>query len=187
MDIDSLLQVEAETKVDGAALAKSLEAEVEKVAKLDERLFKGEELLKQLKKDRHYLISKVIPQLLQSYGGKSFTTNSGIVCKLATNVAGSLPKEPERRKDALTYLETIDGAEIIKNEVSVLFSKGDDVQANSLFEELSRDYNGVTQEKSVHAQTLCAFVREKLKLGEAVDTAKLGVFVETVAKIGAEK
>ena len=55
--------------------------------------------------------------------------------------------------------------DLIKNEVKVVFGRGEDEVAAGVYTDLREHYDAVTQKQTVHAQTLRAFVREQMEAG----------------------
>ena len=100
-------------------------------------------------------------------------------------VAGSLTKKPEERKAALEWLASNGAADMIKSEVSVEFGKTEHNLAKDLAAKLAAEGYFVEESEGIHAQTLLAFVREKMRNGEEVPLETLGLFAGRVAKVKA--
>ena len=69
------------------------------------------------------------------------------------------------------------GADLIKTKVTVSFGRSGHNEAIALQHDLRAKGHAAELASDVHAQTLMAFAREKLKSGEPVDADKLGLFV----------
>lgn len=165
-----------------ASLA-SLQLLAEKAVALELTVKDLTEALERQSSALHHLKTQELPDAMASVGLAEFTTLGGAELTTKDFVAGSLPKEPDKRTAAMKQLEKEGGGDIIKNVISVQFEKKQHNRALSLAAEL-RDQGYDAEVKSdVHPQTLMKFVREKLKKGEKVEAEKLGCFVGRVTKI----
>jgi hypothetical protein len=148
-----------------------------------------EELLEQLNADAsaaqstlNALKTKLIPETMLELQMSELTRN-GWKVKIADFVSGSLPKEEGPRQKAIDWLEKHEGGALIKTEISLTFAKSQHEEAKKLAERLAADGFAAEIASGVHASTLQAFARERLKNGEAVDTEVLGLYTGQVAKI----
>ena len=142
-----------------------------------------EETLSDLKKRLNHLKTVELPDLMAENGMTSFTTESGHGIEVSDFVAGSLTKKPDDRKSALDWLAANGAADMIKAEVSVEFGKTEHNRAKDLAARLAADGYFVEEKEGIHAQTLLAFVREKMRNGEEVPLETLGLFAGRVAKV----
>ena len=100
------------------------------------------------------------------------------------SIRASLPEENTRRAYAWLKEQGEDG--IVKNTVTIEFSRNEDERAEALIKELlQRGDFEVSNKKSVNAQTLSKFVRDRLAAGEDVPEDIFTVFRQSVAKITA--
>ena len=177
-DVDSALPTSDQLQTLAALAEKQLQAEAE--------IKRIKEELAEKKKELFVLSSEQIPSLMEQCGVSgitSFTLGDGSRITIKRVVKASIPKA--RRQEAFAWLRGNDGAAIVKNTVSVSFGKGEDDKAarlEKLLRESASGYN-VEHDETVHAQTLAAFVRERLERGEDVPTDLLGVFEYKETKI----
>jgi hypothetical protein len=73
--------------------------------------------------------------------------------------------------------------DIIKNDVTVSFGKGQDNIAGDLVGKLEQDGFNTSQKTYVHASTLKAFVKERFVNGKPIDLDMFGAFVANAAEI----
>lgn len=177
---------------EGGSMTPALRAQLDKLAldvlKIDERIEKGEALIKELKAQRRKIVMVVLPPALQSVGLKEYTTVDDLVVTVKTIVSGSLPKEEKARKEAIEVVMKAGGEGLFTHEVSIGFGKGDMDKANQVLEAIGKlGFNHAVLEDKIHPQTLCAFVREKMASGEQIDVEKIGVFVAPEADIKLKK
>jgi hypothetical protein len=143
---------------------------------LDEELTRARKELNELKFVR-------IPDAMAQAGLTSFALADGSQVKVEDFVQGSLPKDPLTRTLAVSVLEQHGGEALIRNQVVVPFDRKDHNRAINLARELEDRGLMVNVVHDVHAQTLQAFVREKLRAGEQLPWEALGIFVGRRAKI----
>lgn len=174
------------------SMTPSLRARLDEMAKqamnLENEIEQKEEEVKLLKAERNQLIQKELPTTLQSLGLSMYKTTDGLKVDIKTIVTGSLPKEEERRREAIAIIKTSGGEDLFTNDVSITFGKGQEEDARKVMEAIGRlGYNHAQQQSSVHPQTLCAWAREMMANGQPLETEKLGLFVGPVAKVTFEK
>ena len=156
------------------------------VIETEETIESLEENLADLKKRLNHLKTVELPDLMAENGLSSFThADSGREIEVSDFVAGSLTKKTDERKVALEWLAANGAADMIKSEVTVEFNKTEHNMAKDLAAKLKADGYFVEEIEGIHAQTLLAFVREKLRNGEEVPIDTLGLYAGRVAKVKA--
>lgn len=169
--------------ISGKEVLAEIVAKAERAVHLERRIVDREEELNILRKELNDLRFSQIPDAMAEAGLTSFALKDGSKVKVEDYVQGSLPKDVALRAAAIVVLETHDGAALIKNQIMVPFEKKEHNKAISLARELQDRGMQVSVTQDVHAQTLQAFVREKLRAGEQLPWEKLGIFVGRRAKI----
>lgn len=134
------------------------------------------------KQTLHLLRTVRIPDLMTELQLPEFTHGDHKV-KTSDIVSGSLPKDAEKRKAAVEYLEKNGAAGLIMTAVGLVFSREQRDIALNLGKKLEKAGYTFNLESTVNHQTLAAWAREKIKNGEKIDTDVLGLFVGKVAKI----
>lgn len=162
-----------------------LDVAVSKVADKMQELEQVEELAKALRSEIHHINNRVIPEIAASLGlGKGkFTTVSGIPFVIDDFINGSIPKDPDRRTAALSWLEENGAADIIKHQVSMAFGKHAAKEHDRVVKELKKLGVEFKDDLSVHAGTLASFARERMGRGEDVPFDLLGLFAGRMAKV----
>ena len=133
---------------------KTLSSLVRDMRDLEDKIDEAENHLKSLKSQKHSLAAEQIPMLMDA-----------------------------RREEAYTWLRENNLDSIIKNDVTVSFGKGED--------NIAGDVVGLLQEKGfdpktkthVHAQTLKAFVKERITEGKPIDLDLFGAYSMNTAEI----
>lgn len=124
-----------------------------------------------------------LPEALMKARLKDFTMENGAKVELSDILSGSLPKEDGKRKKALEWIVAAGAGDIIKRKIAVVLGKGTDKTATRIaaaLEKIGVDYEN---KMDVHAQTLLAFVRERLAEGLETPLDVLGIYKDKFAKI----
>lgn len=140
-----------------------------------------EEDLSAAKKQLNNLNTQIIPDMMAQLGMEE-VTQRGWKIKVGEFVSGSLPKDDAAKERAIHWLEDNGAGELLKTNLSVVFTKSQHNEALSLAAEIEGHGFAPKVESTVHPQTLCAFARERLKNGEPLDTELLGLYTGRVAK-----
>ena len=141
----------------------------------------AEIVLKSCKATRHKLATDSIPQLMDQMGVERLDVDGMKVTKKML-VSASIPVS--RREEAFGWLRGAGLDDIIKNDVSVSFGKGQDNLASEIAAVLTEKYGLDTKVKTaVHPMTLKAFVRERVESGKEIDLDLFGAFITTAAEI----
>jgi len=177
--IDVFDQASQKTNVDLSELIEK----VNEAANVERGIKELEEMIKQQKSHLHKLRSVELPDAFAEVGMSEFVSEDGTKVKIDDFVSGSLPKDPLKREQAITHLEDIGGEGLIKDTMTVLFEKSQHNSALSVVSDLKEKGFNVDFSSGVHAQSLMAFAREKLKEGTHIETETLGLFTGRIAKI----
>lgn len=157
----------------------------EYAGELNNKIGSMEDLLKQLRDELNDVKFKRLPELMTEVGLRNVETSDGTHISLTELVTGNLPADLEKRREALEWIEANGGANLIKYEIDIRMPASDEslstmLEVEDTLKELDVQY---TKKEGIHAQTLCAWVRERLKAGEDVPFDKLNVFSRLQAKI----
>jgi uncharacterized coiled-coil DUF342 family protein len=152
-------------------------------ADVERQISEIEEALKSLKSELHTIRTKELPDILSEAGFSEFKLEDGTKISIDDFVSGSLPKDEARRAVAIQALEDIGGGDLMRDDLSVTFEKSQHNEALDLKASLEGKGYDVKFGSNVHASTLQAFIREKLRNGEEVDYEKIGIYVGRIAKI----
>lgn len=192
-DLMQQLQSEAEslsTMPSDAGVARLRKA-AQRLVELDRLVDMLDEELKQAKKDRWDLQTRELPDLFAELNTDRIglpDEGVDVVSKpfVQANIAADW--EPERREAAFEHLDSVGGADIVKNVVKFEFSRGHADEMDEFLEKvrgLNFSFEPPQAEvtKTVPWNTLTAFVREQVRAGTVLDLEKLGATVGTKADI----
>tara|TARA_R100000742_G_C4279566_1_gene104518 strand:- start:5778 stop:6323 length:546 start_codon:yes stop_codon:yes gene_type:complete len=140
-----------------------------------EKIAKCEEHLKTLKETEQGLSEQFIPNLMQKSGITMLKLSDGSTVEVKPFYAAKIPAS--KTDDAFSWLRENGYGDLIKNTVSLLFSKSEDNVATALIEDLKSKGHNVSQRQKVEPMTLKAFVREQIQNGQQVPMDLFGVYI----------
>ena len=153
----------------------SLANQVKKLRALEDEIRGDEELLKNKKKNLEQISGEVIPTLLSEMGLSSLKLADGSSVDVKQNYSASI--SIANREKAYSWLRQNGLGDIIKNEITVSFGRGEDNKAATYANlALGQGYQP-TQKLKVEPMTLKALVRERIESGNSLPTDIFNVFV----------
>ena len=146
-----------------------------------------EDKLKAKKEERDDISSRVIPELLQEQGLSEIKLADGSKVSVKKEFRATLPKDDLRREAAYKWLRDQGLGDIIKNNVSVSFGKGEDNKAQQLLDLAVA--NGFTpqQKSDVAWNTLTALYEERVKAGLDMPSDVFSLWIKDKTKISRKK
>lgn len=141
--------------------------------------------LSEMKKERDKLSSEIIPLKMQELGVTSTTMADGSQVKIKEGFHCRIPKD--KIEEAHEYLRNNELGDIIKNQVSISFGKGEDNMARDLAGHISDNYGlDPDVKESVHPSTLKATLKKRHEEGLTDPEELFGIFIrpETTIKKG---
>jgi hypothetical protein len=154
-----------------AKKAKELQAEVDELdAVVKERR-------NQLKK----LTEETIPEALTELGMQSFIMEDGSRVEVKPFYSASIPAA--RKAEAFQWLRDHKMDDLIKNTVSVRFSRGEDELCSRLIHLLGEQGYPAEQAEKIEPMSLKGWVREQVERGAELPTDLFGVFIGKKATI----
>ena len=170
---------EALAQIDSGT-GKQLSDLVRTLRNVEKQIEDAEIHMKALKAEKHKLSVENIPSLMDEMGVERLDVD-GLTVERKMMVHASIPKD--RKDEAFAWLRDNGLDDIIKNDVTCSFGKGEDNVAG--------DVVGILQEKGfdpqtkthVHPSTLKAFVKERVTDGKPIDLDMFGAFIANAAQI----
>ena len=155
--------------------------------KKEDEVAELEEKLKAKKNERDDISSRVIPELLQEQGLSEIKLADGSKVSVKKEFRATLPKDDLTREAAYQWLRDQNLGDIIKNNVTVSFGKGEDNKANQLVDLAVA--NGFTpqQKSDVAWNTLTALYEERVKAGLAMPSDVFHLWIKDKTKISRKK
>tara|TARA_R110002153_G_scaffold37733_1_gene110282 strand:+ start:4863 stop:5420 length:558 start_codon:yes stop_codon:yes gene_type:complete len=159
---------------------KTLSDLVRKLRNVEDQISDAETHLKALKAEKQKLSIENIPALMDEMGVERLDVD-GVTVTRKMMVHASIPAA--RKDEALDWLRSEGLDDIIKNDVTCSFGKGEDNVAGDVLGMLQdRGYNAAAK-TYVHPMTLKAFVKERMESGKPIDLDMFGAFVANAAEI----
>ena len=163
----------------------SLADQVEKLDSLNKRLALQEDNIKNTKKDIDRLSGEVIPTMMTEMGLSELKLQDGSHLKVSTSYKAHITEA--NKEMAFNWLRDNGLGDIIKNEISVSFGRGEDNTAAHYAELAKGQGLEPTQKLKVEPMTLKALVRERIEAGKEMPTEIFGVFTENKTTIKRNK
>jgi hypothetical protein len=173
--------------------AKAPPAIIRKVQDAVVEMLKAEQVVNSLEEARKVAAANLnsiktgkLPDLMMQMGQADFTVLGGefdgAKVKMSDFVSGSLPKDEVARQKAIDYISENDGEGLIKTELTIAFGKGESNMAGEIKDVIEKALKKikseavVTMSSGIHAQTLCAYARERMKDGKPLDLQILPLY-----------
>ena len=163
----------------------SLADQVEKLDSLNKRLALQEDNIKNTKKDIDRLSGEVIRTMMTEMGLSELKLQDGSHLKVSTSYKAHITEA--NKEMAFNWLRDNGLGDIIKNEISVSFGRGEDNKAAHYAELAKGQGLEPTQKLKVEPMTLKALVRERIEAGKEMPTEIFGVFTENKTTIKRNK
>ena len=140
-----------------------------------------EETLKQMKRDYQKLTDEELPAALEELGITQMKLEDGSVIEVKPLYGAHISEA--NKAAAFDWLREHGYDDIIKNVVTCRFGRGEDDQAQDFLDMAEQKGLFPEQKTDVHAQTLKAFVRERVENGDPLPMDLFGAFVSQRAVI----
>ena len=172
-------EADAVSRVD-TGTGKQLSQLVRNLRTVEQDIEDAETHLKTLKQEKHKLSVENIPALMDEMGIERLDVD-GVTVERKMIVAASIPAANKDR--AFEWLRSNGLDDIIKNDVTCSFGRGEDNLAGDVIGILrDRGFDPVTK-THVHPSTLKAFVKERVTDGKPIDLDLFGAFISNTAVI----
>ena len=159
---------------------KQLSQLVRALREVEQQIEDAENHLKLLKQDKHRMSVETIPQLMDEMGVERLDVD-GVTVERKMIVSASIPAD--RKDEAFAWLRENGCDDIIKNDVTCSFGKGQDNSAKNVISILEDAGFEPSTKTHVHPSTLKAFVKERVTDGKPIDLDMFGAFISNAAQI----
>jgi hypothetical protein len=186
--VDILSQMAQDSSANSDQIDKLDDTKLDKVARLaneanvlQEHVSRQEEELKQSKKALRRVTDELLPEALEELNLEKVVMKDGSEISVKPIYAASIPKN--RLDEAYNWLREHGDGDIIKNNVTVTFGKGEDQDAQAFM--LMCGNQGFTpqQAEKIESMTLKGWLREKVETGHAIPMDLFGAFISQRAAI----
>ena len=160
---------------------KTISAKCIELQEKEKDIANKEEELKRAKKDALFLSEETIPNLMTEAGVSSLDLADGTSVKVTPYYGARISKD--NQEEAFQWLRNEGHADLIRNNVGVSFTAGDDKKAQHVLELLKKANYRPVQKQEVNAMQLKQFVREQTEKGVTLPADLFSIYVANRTKI----
>ena len=171
-------RVQSVTQADDA---KTLSDKVIELKNLEDEIQNAEESVAKLKEKAKTLSQFEIPVMMEEMHITKLKLKDGESVEIKKIYGASIP--PQHQEAAFTWLRNNDLGDIIKNDITVTFGRGEDNKASEYATLAQGQGFEPVQKIGVHPQTLKAVVRERLEAGQEMPSDLFKTYAGNSTKI----
>ena len=164
-----------------ADAAKSLSDKVIELRNLEDQIKNAEDSVSKLKEKQKTLSQFEIPTMMEEMHITKLKQKDGESVEIKKIYGASIPVD--RQQEAFTWLRDHDLGDIIKNDITVTFGRGEDNKASEYASLAQGQGFEPVQKIGVHPQTLKAVVRERLESGQEMPSDLFKTYAGNSTKI----
>ena len=161
--------------------AKTLSDKVIELKNLEDEIENAEESLSKLKEKAKYISGIEVPQMMEEMHITKLKLKDGESVEIKKIYGASITLE--NQEQAFTWLRNNGLGDIIKNDVTVTFGRGEDNKAQQYAVLAKGQGYEPVQKIGVHPQTLKAVVRERLESGQEMPSDLFKAYAGNSTKI----
>ena len=171
-------RVQSVTQADDA---KTLSDKVIELKNLEDEIQNAEESVAKLKEKAKTLSQFEIPVMMEEMHITKLKLKDGESVEIKKIYGASIP--PQHQEAAFTWLRNNGLGDIIKNDITVTFGRGEDNKASEYATLAQGQGFEPVQKIGVHPQTLKAVVRERLESGQEMPSDLFKTYAGNSTKI----
>ena len=157
----------------------------QEAAELEQEIASVEQKLKDKKKALYKITDAQLPEALEEMNLQKFTLTDGSEISVKPIYAASIPKD--RRDEAFQWLRDHEFGDLVKNNVTVTFGRGEDDTAKDFIGLCGEQGFVPSQIEKVEPMTLKAWLRERVEEGDPIPLDLFGAFISQRATIKRRK
>ena len=157
----------------------------QEAADLEQEIANVEQKLKDKKKALYKITDERLPEALEEMNLQKFTLTDGSEISVKPIYAASIPKD--RRDEAFQWLRDHEFGDLVKNNVTVTFGRGEDDTAKDFIGFCGEQGFVPSQIERVESMTLEAWLRERVEEGDPIPLDLFGAFISQRATIKRSK
>tara|TARA_B110000046_G_scaffold58897_1_gene66055 strand:- start:132 stop:683 length:552 start_codon:yes stop_codon:yes gene_type:complete len=171
-------RVESITQADAA---KTLSDKVIELKRIEDEIQNAEESISKLKEQAKTLSQFEIPKMMEEMHITKLKLKDGESVEIKKIYGASIPQQ--HQEAAFTWLRENGLGDIIKNDITVTFGRGEDNKASEYATLAQGQGFEPVQKIGVHPQTLKAVVRERLESGQEMPSDIIKTYAGNSTKI----
>tara|TARA_R100001443_G_scaffold117201_1_gene140423 strand:- start:3074 stop:3631 length:558 start_codon:yes stop_codon:yes gene_type:complete len=153
----------------------------QKQADLQERIELLEEQLKETKKELKEVAEEQLPSAMAEHNLTKLELEDGSAVSVKKFYSASIPKD--KKDEAFNWLVDNNFGDLIKNQVSANFVRGEEKHAREFTSELEGRGLAVSSKTWVEPMTLKAFVKDQTEQGKSIPQDLFGLYIGDKATI----
>ena len=157
----------------------------QEAAELEQESASVEQKLKDKKKALYKITDEQLPEALEEMNLQKFTLTDGSEISVKPIYAASIPKD--RRDEAFQWVRDHEFGDLVKNNVTVTFGRGEDDTAKDFIGLCGEQGFVPSQIEKVEPMTLKAWLRERVEEGDPIPLDLFGAFISQRATIKRRK
>ena len=165
--------------------ANTLSTHVLELQKLEDEIKEDEERLKRKKQQADKLSGEVIPEIMGSLKLKTMKLQDGSGVEVTQIYSATIPVA--KKEDAYNWLRENDLGDLIKNEITVSFGRGEDNKASEYANLAAERGFQPVQKLKVEPMTLKALFRERSENNQELPSEHFNLFKGNRTKITRSK
>ena len=181
-DVNDMMLQDSSDLLDNVEVS-TIAAECIRLKQKEDEIAELEEKLKAKKEEADNISSNVIPELLAEQGLAEIKLADGSKVSVRKEFRATLKKDEIAREGAYQWLRDQGLGDIIKNNVSVTFGKGEDNKAEQLLNLAAENGFEPQQKSDVSWNTLTALYRERVEAGLDMPSDCFSLWIKDKTKI----
>ena len=181
-DIKDMMLQDSSDLLDNVEVS-TIAAECIKLKQKEDEIAELEDKLKAKKEEADNISSNVIPELLAEQGLAEIKLADGSKVSVRKEFRATLKKDEIAREGAYQWLRDQGLGDIIKNNVSVTFGKGEDDKAEQLLNLAAENGFQPQQKSDVAWNTLSALYQERVEAGLDMPSDSFSLWIKDKTKI----
>ena len=181
-DVNDMMLQDSSDLLDNVEVS-TIAAECIRLKQKEDEIAELEEKLKAKKEEADNISSNVIPELLAEQGLAEIKLADGSKVSVRKEFRATLKKDEIAREGAYQWLRDQNLGDIIKNNVSVTFGKGEDDKAKQLLNLAAENGFEPQQKSDVAWNTLSALYQERVEAGLDMPSESFSLWIKDKTKI----
>ena len=184
-DLSKQFEAHSPQQVNELEGVRSLSNYVVELQKIEDEIKIMEEKLKQKKEAADKISEQVIPEIMGEMKLKSMKLEDQSSIEVKEIYGASIPLD--KREGAYKWLRDNDLGDLIKNEITVSFGRGEDNKANDYASLAEKNGYQPSQKMKVEPMTLKALYRERVESNQDLPSEHFNLFKGNKTKITRNK
>ena len=160
---------------------KSITKACNEMKQLENEIENDEEVLANKKKRLRDYVERKVPELMQEAGVNTLVLTDGSKVEVKHFYAAKIPES--RTQEAFSWLRDKGYGDLIKNQITASFNRGQDNLASELIKVCNEHGFRYVQKEKVEPMTLKAFAKEQVEKGKELPFDLFGVYIANKAKL----